>query len=191
MQTKKKLSNWLTELANYNTSNIGQLPNIDLYMEQVTGYLDNELKIFMKDEEKIITSSMINNYVKANIVPSPNNKKYSKVQLSYLLEICSLKNILSLAEIDELINYDTYKIVFEDFKDTQDALIQSISGNVKKSLTCVKKESEESDLKKLAIKLSLQANIYKTISERIIYLLELQKSEEIQKLKKNVEKKPV
>ncbi|MCR5307877.1 MAG: hypothetical protein K6E24_02650, partial [bacterium] len=94
-----------------------------------------------------------------------------------------------LNEIMDIINYSTYKDVFEYYKSVQDELIGSISGSVKKSITKVKKENEDIELKKLAMELALKANIYKTVSEKIISLLEEKKYEEIEKLKKDVLKK--
>ena len=86
----------------------------------------------------------------------------------------------------EIINYSTYKDVFEYYKSIQDDLINNISGSIKKSITKVKKENEDLELKKLAMELALKANIYKTVSEKIISLLEEKKYEEIEKLKKDV-----
>ncbi len=188
MYIKRRLQGYLLELSNYNVPNINALPITDYYMEQVINYLEDILKPFELDD-KLITSSMVNNYVKGNIIPAPTNKKYSKIHLSYLLEICSLKNVLSLNEIMDIINYSTYKDVFEYYKSVQDELIGSISGSVKKSITKVKKENEDIELKKLAMELALKANIYKTVSEKIISLLEEKKYEEIEKLKKDVLKK--
>lgn len=188
MYIKRRLQSYLLELSNYNVPNVNALPITDYYMEQVINYLEDSLKPFELDD-KLITSSMVNNYVKGNIIPAPVNKKYSKVHLTYLLEICSLKNVLTLNEIMDIINYSTYKDVFEYYKDMQDELINNISGAIKKSLTKVKKENEDIELKKLAMELALKANIYKTISEKIISLLEEKKYEEIEKLKKDLLKK--
>ena len=178
MYIKRRLQSYLLELSNYNVPNVNALPITDYYMEQVINYLEDSLKPFELDD-KLITSSMVNNYVKGNIIPAPVNKKYSKVHLTYLLEICSLKNVLTLNEIMDIINYSTYKDVFEYYKSIQDELINNISGSVKKSISKVKKENEDIELKKLAMELALKANIYKTVSEKIISLLEEKKYEEI------------
>ena len=188
MYIKRRLQSYLLELSNYNVPNVNALPSMDYYMEQVINYLEDNLKVF-EINDKLITSSMVNNYVKGNIIPAPVNKKYSKVHLSYLLEICSLKNVLTLNEIMDIINYSSYKDVFEYYKGLQDELIGNISGAVKKSISKIKKENEDEELKKLAIELALKANIYKSISEKIIDLLEQKKDEEIEKIKKDLLKK--
>lgn len=186
MIIKRKLSSYLLELSNYNVPNLNALPNMDFYMEQVINYLEENLSPFEIDD-KLITSSMVNNYVKANNIPAPINKKYSRVHLSYLLEICSLKNVLRLDEISLIINYAPYKDVYEFYKDKQNEFVSSISSNIKKELSKIKKENEDEELKKLAIELALKANIYKTMSEKIINLLDQKKQEDIEKLRKDTE----
>ena len=185
MFVKRRLQSYLLELSNYNVPNVDALPQMNFYMDQVITYLEDNLKVFELND-KLITSSMVNNYVKGNIIPAPVNKKYSKVQLTYLLEICSLKNVLSLNEIMTIINYSSYKDVYTYYKDIQDDLVNNISGSIKKSITKIKKDNEDEELKKLAMELALKANIYKTLSEKIITMLDEKKQEEIDKLKKDL-----
>ena len=185
MFVKRRIQSYLLELSNYNVPNVDALPQMNFYMDQVISYLEDNLKVFEIDD-KLITSSMVNNYVKGKVIPAPVNKKYSKVQLTYLLEICSLKNVLSLNEIMNIIDFSTYKDVYTYYKDIQDNLVNNISGNIKKNLAKIKKENEDVELKKLAMELALKANIYKTLSEKIITLLEQKKYDEIEKLKKDL-----
>ena len=185
MFVKRRIQSYLLELSNYNVPNVDALPQMNFYMDQVISYLEDNLKVFEIDD-KLITSSMVNNYVKGKVIPAPVNKKYSKVQLTYLLEICSLKNVLSLNEIMNIIDFSTYKDVYTSYKDIQDNLVNNISGNIKKNLAKIKKENEDVELKKLAMELALKANIYKTLSEKIITLLEQKKYDEIEKLKKDL-----
>ena len=106
--------------------------------------------------------------------------------MTYLLEICSLKNVLTLNEIMNIIDFSTYKDVYAYYKSIQDELVNNISGSIKKSITKIKKENEDVELKKLAMELALKANIYKTLSEKIVNMLEQKKTEEIEKLKKDL-----
>ena len=185
MFVKRRIQSYLLELSNYNVPNVDALPQMNFYMGQVISYLEDNLKVF-EINDKLITSSMVNNYVKGKVIPAPVNKKYSKVQLTYLLEICSLKNVLSLNEIMNIIDFSTYKDVYTYYKDIQDDLVNSVSGAIKKNLSKIKKETEDVELKKLAMELALKANIYKTLSEKIIDLLEQKNIEEIEKLKKDL-----
>ena len=80
-----------------------ELPNIDLYMDQVLNYIENCLKDYIKSDEKFITKTMINNYVKQGILEAPVNKKYNKIHIAKLFVICILKQVYSISEIKELI----------------------------------------------------------------------------------------
>lgn len=80
-----------------------ELPNIDLYMDQVLNYIESSLKDYIKSDEKFLTKTMINNYVKQGILQSPVNKKYNRLHIAELFVICILKQVYSISEIKELI----------------------------------------------------------------------------------------
>ena len=81
------------------------LPNIDLYMDQVTTFMDEELEACKRHEsDKILTKTMINNYAKNDLLPPPNKKKYSKEHVLMLIFIYYLKNILSINDIQSVLN---------------------------------------------------------------------------------------
>ncbi|RGY96363.1 DUF1836 domain-containing protein [Clostridium sp. AM58-1XD] len=80
------------------------IPNIDLYMDQVTTFMDTHLGVCKRDDEdKILTKTMINNYAKNNLLPPPNKKKYSREHILLLIFIYYYKNILSITDIGELL----------------------------------------------------------------------------------------
>lgn len=79
-----------------------ELPNIELYLDQVVTLMEEYLGNVNK-EEKIITKTMINNYVKNGILKSPENKKYNKEHLAKIIVICILKQIYSINDISNLI----------------------------------------------------------------------------------------
>jgi DNA-binding transcriptional MerR regulator len=84
---------------------VEDLPNINLYMDQVTTLMEKELGFTKRNEEdKILTKTMINNYAKNNLLPPPEKKKYSKEQLLMLIFIYYLKNIISIKDIDKIIS---------------------------------------------------------------------------------------
>ncbi len=80
------------------------IPNIDLYMDQVTTYMDEHLKQSRRySEDKILTKTMINNYAKNNLLPPPEKKKYSKEHIMLLIFIYYYKGILSLQDIQSIL----------------------------------------------------------------------------------------
>lgn len=88
------------------------LPEIDLYMDQVIALMRKYLSIFEEDGEKMLTPAMVNNYVKMGAVPPPVKKKYSKAHIAHLLIICFLKQILPISMICEIIR--TYLGVYSE-----------------------------------------------------------------------------
>jgi hypothetical protein len=80
------------------------IPTIDLYMDQLTTFMEEQIgKNRRNDEDKVMTKTMINNYTKNKLLPSPNKKKYSKKHLILLIHIYYLKNMLSINDIHTLL----------------------------------------------------------------------------------------
>ena len=83
-------------------------PEIDLYIDQLVSYLEQHLSNYIiSDEEKdgkIVTKTMINNYVKHNVIKPPVNKKYNREHLAYLFAIFLLKQIYSIGEVKMLLD---------------------------------------------------------------------------------------
>lgn len=81
-----------------------ELPDLDLYMDQVLSYINSRLEPLSIGEEKtVLTSSMVNNYVKTNIVKPPVKKHYKRYHLAYLFVVMLMKRCFSLSEIGDLI----------------------------------------------------------------------------------------
>jgi len=74
-------------------------PDIELYMDQVISVLEKHLSLFASEGEKVITSTMINNYVKQKLIPPPENKRYGRRQLAFLYVVCILKKFMQLSRI--------------------------------------------------------------------------------------------
>ena len=101
----QSLEKWLNELNNFSFKEYENLPDLDLYMEQVINYLERQLMIFRTSTlDKQITSSMINNYVKGEVLPAPISKKYNKSHIAAIEQICTLKQVLSIAEVKEIMD---------------------------------------------------------------------------------------
>lgn len=91
------------------------IPNIDLYMDQVTTFMDKHLKSSKRySEDKLLTKTMINNYTKNELLPPPNKKKYSKEHMFLLIFIYYFKNVLSINDIQSIFNPLTEKYYGED-----------------------------------------------------------------------------
>ena len=92
----------LSEMSYIRPSDI---PGIDLYMDQVTTFMDEHLEHMKRhDSDKMLTKTMINNYTKNDLLPSPNKKKYSKEHMLLLIFIYYFKNVLPIGDIQEIID---------------------------------------------------------------------------------------
>ena len=100
-----------------------EIPNIDLYMDQVLGFINDRTRYLTRNpkEDKIFTKTMINNYAKIKILPAPVKKKYSKDHILLLLLIYYFKGVLSVGDTGDLLGKITEKyfgsnddMVFED-----------------------------------------------------------------------------
>ncbi len=81
------------------------IPNIDLYMDQVTTFMDKHLKSSKRySEDKLLTKTMINNYTKNELLPPPSKKKYTKEHMFLLIFIYYFKNILTINDIQSIFN---------------------------------------------------------------------------------------
>lgn len=85
-----------------------KVPYIDIYMDQVTGFMEQHLRSVKRHEDdKVLTKTMINNYTKAKLLPPPEKKKYSREHIFMLLFIYYYKGLLSL---------DDLRVLLEDIK---------------------------------------------------------------------------
>jgi len=174
-ETLKELANWLDKLYNFEVPNWDKLPDLDLYMDQVITYLERELRpLTIADEENIVTTWMINNYVKGDLLPRPNQKKYSKEHLAYIIIICSLKQILSISDIKNLFDFEKEKnenlqSFYDFFRTKQVDIIRKITADT------IKETKEISDdlnvLYNHITKLALEAEIKKIIANKILFIL--------------------
>ncbi|MGV3310424.1 DUF1836 domain-containing protein [Streptococcus suis] len=80
------------------------LPEIDLYIDQVLLYVHQATQFSPSKEDKGLTASMVNNYVKHKHLEKPIKKKYQKHQLARLIALTYLKNVFSIQEISQTLN---------------------------------------------------------------------------------------
>lgn len=93
------------DILKYHCPRYNELPEIELYIDQVICILQKNLSIFFKNKDlPVITPSMINNYVKQEVLEPPTKKKYDREHIAYLFVICILKKSMSILEIKESIN---------------------------------------------------------------------------------------
>ncbi len=156
------------------------IPNINLYMDQVLSYMNENLEHNKRNQkDKILTKSMINNYVKNELIPKPKNKKYLPQHIISLIYIFYLKQILSLDDVKNIMNSyeknhfdnesmsELYKVFLsseqEEFLKLENNL-EELAGNIYKNY----RSFDDDEIIFLFIMLlSSRANAYKTIIEKL------------------------
>lgn len=104
------------------------LPNIDLYMDQVITFMDRHLETTRRfSSDKLLTKTMINNYTKNDLLPSPEKKKYTKDHLFLLIYIYYMKNFLSISDIKTLLSPMTNRYFNDSRDDSTDKSSLSMS----------------------------------------------------------------
>lgn len=175
---KKEYLEIIKELESFSLPKWDSLPDLDLYMNQMTTYLNKILKPLTINNDKLITTSMINNYVKAELLPAPDGKKYTKDHLTKLLVIGSIKQILSISETGDLLfsqaNNDK-KMLYQLFLETQKSAVQSICTEAINALSLVDDQNNEEEITNMinifTIKLAIDAQIRKILAEKLLDLL--------------------
>ena len=118
IDTKDMLNSILSSISRIDYVRPDDIPNIDLYMDQVTTFMEKELASSKRHEDdKILTKTMINNYAKNNLLPPPVKKKYSKEHLLIMIFIYYFKNFLSIKDIETMLEpiTDKYFDTDQDF----------------------------------------------------------------------------
>jgi DNA-binding transcriptional MerR regulator len=164
-----------------------EIPDIDLYMDQVTTFMETKLFGYKRSlKDKIMTKTMINNYAKAKLFPAPIKKKYTRNHIMLLIIIYHLKNMLSINDIarlmapinEELEHNPGSKLVehiYENFTSMQKKAIDVIKDDEEYGHAFFKNEIQFSSknqevMQKImyVLGLSIFSSLEKRISEKII-----------------------
>lgn len=169
MEKEKRLAHIAELLARVEGASFGELPDLGLYMDQVTGYLNKPLgALSLSREEAPLTPSMINNYVKGGHISRPTQKKYSREQLAALYMLCSLKNSLSITDAAALIYFLTEEhgmdVAYNRFVAEQKEDAAALAAQFADL-------SDEDALADLALELSLRASAERIAAEALIAYL--------------------
>lgn len=94
----------IKDILEFHCPRFSELPTVPLYKDQVILYIEGVLKpLNINKDEKFLTPTMLNNYVKQKVVSPPKDKRYNEKHLAYLIVVCLLKQVYTLNEICELI----------------------------------------------------------------------------------------
>ncbi|MGF7004114.1 hypothetical protein M2145_001198 [Lachnospiraceae bacterium PF1-21] len=143
--TKEALNALLQDLDSMNYIKAGDIPDIDLYMDQVTTFMDAHLESTKRSpEDKVLTKTMINNYAKNNLLPPPVKKKYSKDHMMVLTLIYYLKNVLSIKDIESILKPLTQQYFANDEQISLEAIYEQIRYQAKEQMTTLRDDLNKS-----------------------------------------------
>lgn len=173
MSADEKILAWAQEGGGLSCPEWEQLPAIPLYVDQVLQYLRDSLRFFERDEEDVLlTNSMINNYVKKDVLPHPEKKKYSREHLAALTVICMLKQVLAIQDIGTLLDGRPME------PELYGAFLAAHTGAVRETCRELCESCRDgADLRREALRLAAEANAKRAAAERILYELARDDSE--------------
>lgn len=128
--------------SNFSYPKWEEIPNIDLYLDQVLLYVNQVCAPISPDKDKGLTASMVNNYVKHGYLTKPDKKKYQRRQIARLIAITTLKSVFSIQEIAQTLNtlqtqassdqlYDAFVDYMNHGIDPENPIIQTSCQTVK------------------------------------------------------------
>lgn len=179
----KELAELITRLSEERPAEWESLPDIELYRDQVLNYMKRQHSL--QPEEARLTGAMINNYIKSGLLPRANGKKYTKDHLVYLTAICSLKQVLSVGETDELLKLqpdiaDT-RGFYEGYLDKMEEAFRETAGKLDENNT-------KEQLGAIALQLAISSYAQKLACEKLLELLKPKEAAEKEKQNKKTRK---
>ncbi|MFC6314900.1 DUF1836 domain-containing protein [Lapidilactobacillus achengensis] len=177
---KQKFAQYLQQIQVLTIPRWSELPQFDLYMDQVVSFINKMLEPLEFDE---LTPAMINNYVKAGLVRAPQKKRYSQQQLARLIVIAILKSVFSIGEIKQglhlVVHPDKNSQTYDYFVTVFLKTIQDVVGDFANEvvITAAKQDDLVVETTNL-VKLSCSAVVQRTVVLKLLGKLEAQQAEE-------------
>lgn len=192
----EQLQRWLDSLGESLPAQWALMPDIGLYMDQVQTYIDRQLGLYRyDDQDRLLTPAMINNYIKDDLIPRAEAKKYSPVHLALLIIIATLKQVLSMQDLNRLLSVyrdkEAVARLYAQFLDVQSRCLRDNVSHSQEELRQMRQaveqaevdeaataESHEAALRELALELCIEARTKILIAEKILAVLPSSQREE-------------
>ena len=174
----KEMEEWCQALENYHLPRWEELPDIELYMDQVVTLIEKHVRFLSLHEDKLITSAMINNYVKLGLMPKPEKKRYERTHLASLIVITLLKQVLTITEVKDGIllqsricgTHSAYNLFCQELEHA----LKRIASTAQLIQDPVILLDEDLTKENLAVKMVSNAYAYKLLTEKILSLRQVE-----------------
>ncbi len=135
----------LDSLSRINHIKSEDIPDINLYMDQLTTLMNGKLSHTTRypGQDKVLTKTMINNYAKNDLLPPPIRKKYSKEHVFLLIFIYYYKGILSINDIQTLLGPITEKYFGSDKKVTLEDIYEEVFSMEEEEVEALKEDVQK------------------------------------------------
>lgn len=174
-----QLEQWLAELADFQPAQWEQLPDIGLYMDQVQTWIERQLQFYRLDaKDRLLTPAMVNNYIKDNLMPRADGKKYAPSHLALLSMIGALKQVLSMADLKALLGdcrtVDQIAPLYASFLTIQDQTLANQTASVLQRTSDLPESAatQREALRQLALEWAIEARVRVLLAEKILALLQ-------------------
>ena len=174
-----KLERWDRFITNYHLPDWDSIPDLGLYMDQVVVLLVQYLGFIPSipgGKESFVTSSAINNYVRLKIMPAPVKRKYHRVHIAYLIMILTMKQSLSISDVQKVIPPDSseeeVRAVYQDYSEKFRRLALFFNQQVQTGAEGIRTPGQTGDnaVELLVIESALIAGFSKILAEKLIRL---------------------
>ena len=174
-----KLRRWDKFITDYHLPDWNAIPDLGLYMDQVIVLLEQYLSFIPAPtgmKERFVTSSTINNYVRLKIMPAPVKRKYHRVHIAYLIMILTMKQSLSISDVQKVIPPDSseeeVRAVYQDYSEKFRRLALFFNQQVQTGAEGIRTPGQTGDnaVELLVIESALIAGFSKILAEKLIRL---------------------
>lgn len=174
-----KLRRWDKFITDYHLPEWETIPDFGLYMDQVIVLLEQYLSFIPSPagtNEHFVTSSTINNYVRLKIMPAPVKRKYHRVHIAYLIMILTMKQSLSISDVQKVIPPDSseeeVRVVYENYSEKFRRLALFFNQQVQSGAEGIHTPGQSTDnaVELLVIESALIAGFSKILAEKLIRL---------------------
>lgn len=176
----QRMRKWEAYLNDHALPSWEELPELELYMDQVVALLNSYLGFLPKEVgmDAVVTAAAVNNYVRKKIIPSPVKKRYSRIHLAYLLMICSLKQSVSISYIQQMVPlslsedqvHDIYNSFAAQHRRTTLYFVQQV--NQEASRLLAEGKTDDDGVNNIVTAFAVTAGLSRMATEKLILMQE-------------------
>lgn len=169
-EIQQKINDWAEFIKTFHLPRWDELPEIELYSDQVINFIEKRLGALFGYEDKFITTSMLHNYVKLQLIPKPEKKRYGRTHIAHLLTITILKQVLVISDIRDGINLQikkesggssAYNMFCNELENSIKTMLSEILGTPA--------ESQKSESGSIMVRMASNAFVSKMLAQTLIY----------------------